>query len=189
MSLHTWKSRKTCEYKAKYRLCHRYWGHSTNQSSSSCVYSTRTVTTWSQPLSGMLLFNTHLSHTTKTSLLHAQLSPGTADLACSGACEGTSSRQPEMLCSVQLALGSPASGGRAATQDSPKQQQLKSLFSCRVQLVSLPPILLTDVRKKAWMLQHMAAALCSTHSFHTCCRAGLLLLNPVLEGVAFSKEK
>lgn len=97
----------------------------------------------------MLLFNTHLSHTTKTSLLHAQLSPGTADLACSGACEGTSSRQPEMLCSVQLALGSPASGGRAATQDSPKQQQLKSLFSCRVQLVSLPPILLTDVRKKS----------------------------------------
>ena len=58
-----------------------------------------------------------------------------------------------MLCSVQLALGSLASGGSAATQDSPKEQQQKSLFSHRVQLNSLPPIPLTDVRKKHEWLQ------------------------------------
>lgn len=104
---------------------------------------------------------------------------GTANLACSGACEGTGSRQSEMLCSVQLALGSPASGGSAATRDSPKQQQ-KSLFSCRVQLNSLPPVPLTDVRKS---MNGCSAVLDSQLSCLLQKWPGVS--EPVLEGVAF----
>lgn len=74
MGLHTWKRRKAREYKAKYRLCRWYWGHSTDQISNNCIYSSGTVTTWSQPLPGMSLFNTHLSHRTATSLPHTRFS-------------------------------------------------------------------------------------------------------------------
>lgn len=54
-----------------------------------------------------------------------------------------------MLCSVQLALGSPASGGVQLL----RTHQNNKKASCRVQLISLPPILLTDVRKKHEWLQ------------------------------------
>lgn len=71
---------------------------------------------------------------------------GTANLARSGAHEGPSTGESEMLCSVQLALGSPASGGSAAPQD--QKNKKKPLFSSRVQLNSLPPVPSTDVREK-----------------------------------------
>lgn len=54
---------------------------------------------------------------------------GTANLARSGASEGPSAGESAMLCSVQLALGSPASGGSAAPRDSPKEQKKKKKAS------------------------------------------------------------
>lgn len=72
MGLHTWKGRKGYQYKAMYRLCHHYRGHSATQIGSNCIYSSGTVTRRSQFLPGMSLFSTHLCHRTATSLPHTQ---------------------------------------------------------------------------------------------------------------------